>query len=92
MARQDFATLTIAEPSLLGHVEAIVVEGHRRLYLDRGRPWSQPIAYRWLRYEDPDPVARLREGVKKLRRRGASFDAEAVEKACKEAVDHGFLN
>jgi hypothetical protein len=92
MVRQDFGTLAAGEPSLLHLVEAIVVEAHRRLYTLHGRPWSSPTAYRWLRYEDPVPVARLLEGVKKLRRRGAMFDAEAVEKACTEAGKNGFLN
>jgi hypothetical protein len=92
MARQDFATVTAGERSLLRQVEGIVVESHRRLYEMQGRPWSKPIAYHWLHYEDPLPVDRLREGVKKLRRRGASFDGEAVEKACTKAGKSGFLN
>jgi hypothetical protein len=92
MVRQDFGAMAAGEPSLLRRVEGIVVEGHRRLYALQGRSWSRPVAYRWLRYEDPLPVARLLEGVKKLRRRGAGFDAEAVEKACTEAGKSGFLN
>jgi hypothetical protein len=92
MVRQDFGTMSAGEPSLLRRVEGIVVESHRRLYTLQGRPWSRPTAYRWLRYEDPLPVGRLLEGVKKLRRRGAIFDAEAVEKACIEAGKRGFLN
>lgn len=90
MARQDFTLLV--ESGLLRRVERIVVESHRDLYRAQGRPWSRPIAYRWLRYEDPVPVTRLAEGTKKLRRRGAKFDAEAVEKACSEAARKGFLN
>jgi hypothetical protein len=92
MLRQDFSSMTAGEPSLLRCVEGIVVESHRRLYALQGRPWSGPIAYHWLRYEDPLPVARLLEGVKRLRRRGAFFEAEAVEKACTEAGKKGFLN
>jgi hypothetical protein len=92
MVRQDFGTMAAGDPGLVHIVEAIVVEAHRQLYVLQGRPWSRPIAYRWLRYEDPLPVARLLEGVKKLRRRGAIFDAEAVEKACTEAGKDGFLN
>jgi hypothetical protein len=91
MARQDFATVAAGERSLLSAVEGIVVESHRRLYVAQGRPWSRPIAYHWLRYEDPLPVDRLLDGVKKLRRRGATFDAEAVEKACTKARKKGFL-
>jgi hypothetical protein len=90
MARQDFAKVAAGEPSLLRQVEEVVVESHRLLYEKEGRPWSRPIAYHWLRFEDPMPVARLQEGVKQLRRRGASFNPDAVEKACKEAVKVGY--
>jgi hypothetical protein len=90
MALQDFALLV--ESGLLRRVEGIVVEAHRELYAAQGRAWSRPQAYRWLRYEDPEPLARLAEGVRKLRRRGGKFDARAVEKACAEASRTGFLN
>jgi hypothetical protein len=90
MARQDFATVLAGD--LLAQVERIVVESHRQLYKGQGKEWSRPLAYRWLRYEDPMPVARLQDGVRKLRRRGASFDAKAVDKACKEARKRGPLN
>ena len=92
MAGQEFASLVAGEPSLLREVEKIVIESHRRLYATQGRAWSEPIAYHWLRYEDPAPVLRLREGVNRLRRRGAPFDDEAVEKACSEAHRRGYLN
>jgi hypothetical protein len=90
MARQDFSKVSAGEPSLLRQVEEVVVESHRRLYERQGRAWSKPTAYRWLRFEDPMPVARLQDGVKKLRRRAASFNPDAVEKVCKEAVKDGF--
>jgi hypothetical protein len=90
MARQDFAKVNAGEPSLLRQVEEIVVDGHRRLYEAQRRAWSKPIAYRWLRFEDPLPVARLQEGVEELRRRAASIDPDAVEKVCKDAVKAGF--
>lgn len=73
---------------LLKDVEEIVVRG----YLGANPGASRPAAYRWLRYEDPDPVARLAEGVSRLRRRGARFDAEAVDKACAKARKLGLLN
>ena len=82
----------LVDSGLLRQVEHIVVEGHRRLYEKQGRQWSRPAAYRWLRYEDPAPVQRLAEGARRLRRRGAEFDADAVEKACVEAAKKGFLN
>ena len=90
MGRQDFDRLVNSR--LLAGVEKIVVEAHRELYLAEGREWSRPIAYRWLRYEDPMPVTRLAEGVKKLRRRGGKFDLEAVDKACTGASQMGYLN
>lgn len=90
MGRQDFQLLVAS--GLLSQVEQIVVDGHRTLHESKGLAWSPPIAYRWLRYEDPEPVARLAEGVKRLRRRGVEFDAGAVDKACAEAVRKGFSN
>jgi hypothetical protein len=92
MAEQDFSEIAAGEPSLLDQVEAIVVEAHRRLYQERGKAWSRPVAYRWLRYENPMPVERLLEGVEKLELEGAIFDPGAVEKACAEGVAGGFSN
>jgi hypothetical protein len=48
------------------------------------------MAYRWLRFEDPMPVARLQDGLKELRQRAASIDPDAVDKVWKDAVKHGF--
>ena len=90
MGRQDFDLLVTS--GLLAQVEKIVVEAHRELYVGEGREWSRPIAYRWLRYEDPMPVTRLAEGTKRLRRRGGKFDSKAVDKACAKASQKGFLN
>jgi hypothetical protein len=90
MALQDFATLSAGEPSLLRQVEEIVVETHRRLYESEGRAWSKPVAYRWLRFENPLPVARLQDGLKQLRERAAEIDPDAVDKVCKDAAKHGF--
>ena len=90
MAVQEFHALV--ESGLLRRVEEIIVEAHRNLYLGEGKEWSAPIAYRWLRYEDPMPVERLMDGTKRLRRRGAEFNGDAVEKACQEASKRGFLN
>jgi len=90
MARQDFEPLHAS--GLLQDVEEIVVDSHRRLSEAKGRPWSRPAAYHWLRYEDPDPVGRLVDGVRRLRTRGAKFDAQAVDKACVKASKRGYLN
>jgi hypothetical protein len=90
MSGQEFASLAAGRPSLLEQVESIVLDAHRSLYEREGREWSKPIAYRWLHYEDPMPVARLREGVEKLRSADADLDAAAVDKACAEALKMGF--
>jgi hypothetical protein len=90
MARQDFIKISRGDPSLLRQVEEIVIETHHRLYEAEGKGWSKPIAYRWLRFEDPRPVTRLQEGVKELRRRGAAFDPDAVDKVGQEAKKDGF--
>ena len=89
MAGQDFTDLQ--RSGLLTDVEEIVVESHRGLYAAQDRPWSRPAAYHWLRYEDPEPVRRLAD-VRRLRRRGAKFDPDAVDKACARALNTGFLN
>ncbi len=46
--------------SVLVALETVVVEEHRVLFGEvLGEAWSPPAAYRWIRYEDPDPVGRL---------------------------------
>jgi hypothetical protein len=86
MAGQDFATLV--EAGLLRDVEQITVEA----YLAANPGASRPDAYHWLRYEDPEPIARLADGVRKLAADGAAFDATAVEKACAKASKRGYSN
>ena len=88
MALQEFQDLVAN--GLLRQVEDIVIEGHRKLYAAEGKEWSPPIAYRWLRYEDPMPVERLLDGTKRLRRRGVEFNRDAVEKVTQEASKKGF--
>jgi len=90
MSEQNFPSLV--ETGLLTEVEEIVITAHHGLYRRQGKAWSRPAAYRWLRYEDPAPVERLAEGVRKLRERGAQFDAEAVDKACARASKAGDLS
>lgn len=86
MAVQDFDGLVAS--GLLREVEEIVVKA----YLVSHPGSTRPAAYHWLHYEDPDPVARLAEGVRKLRKSGAPFDAEAVDKACAKASKLGYPN
>jgi hypothetical protein len=90
MAQQDFSEMTAGDPSLLSQVERIVVDGHRRMYLATGKPWSEPTAYHWLHYEDPHPLARLADGVRRLLRQRIKVDPDAVDKACAEARRRGF--
>jgi len=57
MRAQPFESVSSA---LLEGVERLVVEEHRVLFSEvLGEPWSPPVAYRWIRYEDPDPVGQL---------------------------------
>ena len=86
MSAQDFAGVA----ALLPAVEDAVLKAHRETHEREGRPWSRPVAYRWLRYEDPRPIDRLKEGLERLEGLGARLDQEAVEKACAEAEKMGF--
>jgi hypothetical protein len=68
MAAQPFELLLKGDPHLLRAVEALVVDMHHRWSESSGRSdWSEPKAYQWLHYEDPDPVARLADGVRRLK-------------------------
>ncbi|HKW60679.1 MAG TPA: hypothetical protein VJR46_13085 [Candidatus Dormibacteraeota bacterium] len=86
MAAADFDELLAT--GLLKDVEEIVVGA----YLAAHRGASRPEAYRWLRYEDPEPVARLADGVRRLREGGVRFEGDAVDKACAKASAEGLLN
>jgi hypothetical protein len=86
MAGQEFATLV--ESGLLRDVEEIVVAAFREAHPGADRP----AAYRWLRYEDPAPVERLVEGVRRLIDGGADFGSLPVDKACAKASKLGYLN
>ena len=86
MRGEDFDSLVAT--GLLSAVERIVVDA----YLAGHPGASRPDAYRWLHFEDPDPVARLDDAVRRLARAGAQFDAAAVDKACLEASKLGYSN
>ena len=86
MERQDFDRLVSS--GLLKDVEEIVIEA----FLSTHPGAARPDAYHWLRYEDPEPVARLIDGVRRLSSEGAAFDPIAVDKACARASQKGFLN
>jgi hypothetical protein len=86
MAAAPFDVLVAT--GLLKAVEDLVV----RAYLEAHPGASRPDAYHWLRYEDPDPVLRLADGVRRLRQEGARLDSNAVDKACAKASAKGVLN
>ena len=90
MAAQPFGRLLEGDPSLLGRVEVLVVDAHRRWSESSGRrDWSEPKAYQWLRYENPDPVARLADGLRRLGT-GVELPAVAVSAAVDAAGDLGY--
>jgi len=87
MAEQPFDRVLEGDPPLLRLVEALVVDGHRRWYAaDNRAGWSPPKAYHWLHYEDPDPVARLSEGVRRL---PVDYDDAAVALLERRAAELG---
>ena len=52
---------------MLETLERLVVEEHRVVFGEvRGEPWSRPAAYRWIRYEDPDPIGQLIRATERL--------------------------
>lgn len=96
MRKQRFSEL-IAERglphgSLLRTVEHVVLQNHRLLQEEfMGRGWSAPEAYRWMRYENPDPVSQLDEATNSLERlwRGAAAADPAKAGAVLErAAEH----
>lgn len=90
MATQPFDRLLEGDPSLLRRVEQLVVNAHRRWSESSGsRNWSKPKAYRWLHYEDPDPVARLADGLERL---GTTVElpADALSAAIEGARNLGY--
>jgi hypothetical protein len=73
MRKQRFSDLVaergLRHGSLLRTLEHVVVDNHRRLHEEFMRqPWSAPAAYRWMRYENPDPVSQLEEATLSLER------------------------
>lgn len=93
MAAQPFEDLIAgspSSPSLLSLVEDCVVSAHRQLWERRGLAWTPHAAYHWLRYEDPLPVARLSDGVRRLIQAGGSFDAGSVALAIDSARRLGY--
>ena len=57
----------VRSSGLLEGVERLVVAEHRALHASvLGEPWSPPVAYRWIRYEDPDPVGQLLHATRRL--------------------------
>jgi uncharacterized damage-inducible protein DinB len=96
MRKQRFSEL-IAENglphgSLLRTVEHLVVENHRFLHSEfMGESWSAPAAYRWIRYENPDPVSQLEHATISLERlwKGAlAADPARAEQVLAAVAEH----
>jgi hypothetical protein len=74
-AGQDFELI---RPGLLQFLEEIVVESHAALHRDLLRePWSRPMAYHWIHYEDPKPVHQLLKAAQKLNKEWSQTGHEA---------------
>ena len=93
MRRQDFE---VVRGDLLARLEELTVEEHRVVL---GSPdWAPPQAYRWIRYEDPDPIGQLLRAGQRLdrlwgARPRAAFEArerEVVAEAISIARDLGY--
>ena len=77
MREQDFERI---RAELLPEVERIVVAEHAALHRDlAGEDWSPPHAYRWIRYENPDPVGRLIAATREL---GEAWRRASAEPRC----------
>jgi len=71
---------------------ATVAEGvETEVQLDAVRSLGCTMVQGYL-FVRPMPVERLLDGTKRLRREGAEFTSDAVDKACQEASKRGFLN
>ena len=69
----------VLDAGLLEGVERLVVAEHRAFTEHvLAEPWTPPRAYRWIRYEDPDPVARLAEAAGRLEREWAELGSAAT--------------
>ncbi len=91
MAAQPFEVLIadrgLPAGSLLRTMEELVVESHRRLHQDKlGEAWSPQRAYHWIRYENPDPAARLLAASEELERDWRAAGGGIAEGADPERV------
>jgi hypothetical protein len=91
------AARSIEHGSLLKAMENIVVREHAELFRDAlEERWSRPRAYRWLRYESHDPIARLIDGTLRLQSewkasgKQRSAAAESAEARLLDAVEKQF--
>lgn len=57
----------VLDAGLLEGVERLVVAEHRAFTEHvLAEPWTPPRAYRWIRYEDPDPIGALLRAGERL--------------------------
>jgi len=79
MRAQPFESVS---PEMLEGVERLVVEEHRVLFSNvLGEPWSRPVAYRWIRYEDPDPIGQLIAATERMDEEWARHPEAAAARA-----------
>ena len=86
MAVQDFEKV---RESLLPLVERMVVDDYAAVFNDP----SRPNAYRWIRYEDPDPIGRLHWATRRLDEESGGrspVDDEPLEQALAVARTLGY--
>jgi hypothetical protein len=63
--------------TLLPLLERIVVDRYAAVFNDP----SRPNAYRWIKYEDPDPIGRLHLAVRRLDQEPDAFRKAASQHA-----------